>query len=80
MVRELGTGEENDAIDRINSDSTEPRACLYGHKSAGGSLRWAGEVISLAGEIGGPTEKRPARGIRRGAIVEWSQRSRGRLA
>jgi hypothetical protein len=55
-----------------------PRACSYGHISPGGVLRWSGQVISLLGQIGGPKQrqntKRP-----RGAITEWSQRSRGRL-
>jgi hypothetical protein len=63
----------------LGPDPADPRACLYGHKSAGGSLRWAGEVISLAGEMGGSTEERRARVVRRGVIVEWSGRSRGRL-
>ena len=37
-------------------------------------------MIALAGEMGGPSKEGRVREIRRGVIVEWSQRSRGRLA
>jgi hypothetical protein len=62
----------------LGPDPDAPRACLYSHKSAGGILRWSGEVISLAGEVGSGSEQ-AARSVKRGTITEWSERSRRRL-
>lgn len=60
-------------------DPGEPRACSYGHISPGGILKWSGEVITLAGQMGG-VKRRGVRWIKRGTITEWSSRSRRRLA
>ncbi len=54
------------------------RACFYDHKSAGGILSWSGQVIALHGEEGGVKREKRS-GSQRGAIGEWSERSRKRL-
>lgn len=68
----------NGAAPAGGRDPVNDRACLNGHKSPGGILRWSGQVISLVGETGGGTTKRH-RPLTRGAITCWSERSRRRL-